>query len=102
MTKTINVSDARQQWSQLLNQVYRKESRVLVEKSAIPVAAIVSAEDLQQLQALDASRAAARAALTATRAAFQDVPDDELAREVDHAVAEVRAERRAKRHAPTA
>jgi hypothetical protein len=35
MTKTIKASDARQQFSQLLNDVFRRESWVLVEKSAI-------------------------------------------------------------------
>jgi prevent-host-death family protein len=49
MTKTIKASDARQQFSQLLNEVFREESRVVVEKSGIPVAAIIPAKDLQRL-----------------------------------------------------
>ena len=30
MTQTMKSSDARQQWSQLLNKVFRKETRVIV------------------------------------------------------------------------
>jgi prevent-host-death family protein len=43
MTKTIKASVARQQFSQLLNEVFRKEARIVVEKSGIPIAAIISA-----------------------------------------------------------
>jgi len=32
VTQTLKASDARQQWSQLFNRIYRKESRGLVEK----------------------------------------------------------------------
>ena len=45
MTKTIKASVARQQFSQLLNDVFRGKIRVVVEKSGIPVAAIISANE---------------------------------------------------------
>jgi prevent-host-death family protein len=57
MTKTIKASEARQQFSQLLNEVFRRENRVLIEKSGIPVAAIISAQDLQLLARLEAEQA---------------------------------------------
>ncbi len=53
MTQTIKATEARQQWGQLLNKVFRKETRVIVEKSGIPVAAIISAEDFQRLSNLE-------------------------------------------------
>ena len=56
ITQTLNVSDARKHFSTLVNQVARKEARVLVEKSGAPVAAIVSAEDLRRLQQFDEQR----------------------------------------------
>lgn len=96
MTKTLTVTDTRQHWSQVLTQVYRKEARVIVEKSGIPVAAIVSADDLRHLQELDAKREALRAAISATREAFSEVPDAGLAQEIDAAVVAVRRERRAR------
>ena len=89
-TKTINTSAARQQWSRLLNQVFRQELRVLVEKSGIPVAAIISTEDLARLRRFEADQAARFEALAATRAAFQDVPDEELEREVHRAFGQAR------------
>ncbi|MGI8970291.1 MAG: type II toxin-antitoxin system Phd/YefM family antitoxin [Dehalococcoidia bacterium] len=97
MTQTMKVSEARDQFSRLLNQVYRQEKRVLVEKSGIPVAAIVSAADLTRLQQLEGRRNTDFAALDAFGKAFRDVPDDELEREVASAVAEARAELRAER-----
>ena len=90
VTKTIKASEVRQQFSQLINQVFRKETRVIVEKSGIPVAAIVAAEDLARLQELEAQRQEDFRALDATRQAFKDVPDEELEEEVVKAVAKVR------------
>ncbi|MBM2812423.1 MAG: Antitoxin [Chloroflexi bacterium] len=94
MTQTINVSQARQEFSQLLNKVFRKEARVIVEKSGIPVVAIISAQDFQRLNRLEVEWDEPFKALDETRAAFQDVPDEELEREVARTLATVRAERR--------
>lgn len=101
MTQTINASKARQQWSQLLNKVFRKEARVIVEKSGIPIAAIISAEDLERLNRLDAERRRDFAVLDELRQAFKDVPPEDVEREVAKALKEVRRERRQKEE-PTA
>ena len=53
MTQTIKSSDARGQWSQIINKVARRQARVIVEKSGIPVAAIVSTQDLERLDQLE-------------------------------------------------
>jgi prevent-host-death family protein len=42
--ETINASAARQHWSELLNRVFKGETRVLVEKSGNRVAAVISAD----------------------------------------------------------
>ncbi len=94
-TKVMKASDARQQFSQVVNEVFRKEARVIVEKSGIRVAAIVSAEDLERLNQYDAQREERFKALDATREAFKDVPTEELEREVTKAIAEVRRQNRA-------
>lgn len=99
MTQTMKSSDARQQWSQLLNKVFRKETRVIVKKSGIPVAAIISPSDFERLNQLEAQRAERFQALHATREAFKDVPDEELEREVNRAFEEGRKKARAKRAA---
>jgi prevent-host-death family protein len=94
MTQTMKASQARQEFSQLLNKVFRRETRVIVEKSGIPVAAIISAQDLERLQRLDEQRKKDFAAIEAIGAAFKDVPEEGLEREVARAVREARAKRR--------
>lgn len=53
MIQTIKAYDARQHWSELLTTVFRRERRYVVEKSGIPVAAVVSMEDLARLRQLE-------------------------------------------------
>jgi prevent-host-death family protein len=102
MTQTMKISDVKNQLSRLVNAVYRKETRVLVEKAGIPVAALVSAEDLKQLARLDAERAERRRVVEAMREPFRGVPPAEIERETAQAVAEVRAEMRAERETAAA
>jgi prevent-host-death family protein len=104
MTKTIKASEARQQFSQLLNEVFRRESRVLVEKSGIPVAAIISAQDFQRLARLEAERAERFKILDEVGDAFKGVSVEEIEREVKRAITQVRQEKRQQeqRSAPTA
>jgi prevent-host-death family protein len=83
MTQTMKISDVRGQLNTLVNQVYRKETRVVVEKSGIPVAGLVSAEDLQRLEQLDRERSARFAVIDEVRATFAGVPDEEIERETD-------------------
>lgn len=99
--RTINASAARQQWSELLNKVFRRETRVVVEKSGIPVAAIIAADDLQRLMRLEAERAEDFKILEEIGTAFKEVAPEEMERAVDRAVAEARAENR-RRAAPPA
>ena len=94
-TETMKISEVKQQLNRLVNQVYRRETRIMVEKSGIPVAGIVSAEDLRRLDRLDRERAERFKVLEEFGEAFKDVPAEELEREVGRALAEVRAERRA-------
>ena len=99
MKKTVKASEARQQLPQLLNTVYRGDTRVLVERSGIPVAAIVSARDLEELTRLDQQRAEFDRALARMQEAFKDVPPEEIEQETNRIVAEVRAQLRDERTA---
>ena len=86
MTQTMNATDARQNFASILNRVFRRETRVVVEKSGIPVAAIISAEDLKRLDQLDQlerERAERFAVIDEVRKAFAGVPDEEIERETD-------------------
>ena len=97
MTQTLNVSETRQQLSQVLNKVFRRETRVIVEKSGIPVAAIISVADLERLNQLEAERAKDFAILDEIGQAFADVSPAELEREVAKAVQAARRELRKER-----
>jgi len=90
--QTMKISEVRGQFNSLVNQVFRRETRVVVEKSGIPVAAIVSAEDLRRLDRWETQRDADFAVIDEIRAAFADVSEEEIEREVDRALAKVRAD----------
>jgi prevent-host-death family protein len=92
MTQTMKISQARDEFNQLVNRVYRKETRVLVEKSGIPVAAIVSAGDLEELQKMEERRAESFKIIDKMRAAFKETPEGELEEEIDKAIADVRSD----------
>ena len=97
MTQTMKISDVKQQLNSLVNRVYRRETRVVVEKSGIPVAGLVSADDLRRLDRLDRERAERFRALDEFAAGFADQSPEAIERETAQALAEVRAEARAER-----
>lgn len=95
---TMKLTDTKQHLSQVVNQVARGETRVVVEKSGLPVVAIISAEEYRRFSAQEQEQAEKRAALfeafSRFSQAFDDVSDEELEREIATAQAEVREERR--------
>jgi prevent-host-death family protein len=98
-TQTMKISDVRTQLNTLVNRVYRNETRVLVEKSGIPVAALVSIEDLELLRHLEAKDREAWEILEAMRRPFWDVSPDEVEREAQRAADDAKASLRAEREA---
>ena len=94
MAQVMKASDVRQQWSQLLNKVFKDQTRVVVEKSGIPVAAVISAEDLDRFTQLETQRNERFKALDKMREAFQDEPTDQVEQEIEKALSEVRAQNR--------
>ncbi|HET8522550.1 MAG TPA: type II toxin-antitoxin system Phd/YefM family antitoxin [Thermomicrobiales bacterium] len=91
-TETLSVTETRERLSQLLNHVYRRETRVLVEENGVPVAAIISAEDLERLTGLEDRLADRRRILEDFGKNFAGIPAEELEREVGRALGEVRTE----------
>ena len=91
MTQTMNISEVKQQISSVVNRVYRQETRVLVEKSGIPVAAVVSTEDLARLQHLDREWEQTTQAIARLSQAFGDIPVPELEAKIDEIIADNRA-----------
>jgi len=96
VTETINATEARRSWSDLLNRVFRREARVIIEKSGIPVAAIISMREFEFFEHLKAKREQRLAVLDAISEPFEGTSPDEIELEVAKAIAEGRAENRAR------
>jgi len=103
VTLTMRVSEARQEFGELLDRVSRRETRVLVEQDGVPVAAIVSADDLEWLHEMEARREDGWQAIQEIRALNLDKTPEEVERDVAEELEAMRAERRvAERRAPAA
>ncbi len=94
MTQTLKASDVRSNWSQLLNKVFRGETEVLVEKSGIPVAAIVSAQEYQKLQQIKQRREKDLTLVNDIRASFADQTPEQITKGIKRSIEEVRSERK--------
>jgi prevent-host-death family protein len=92
-TRTMKFTEARPHLSELLNRVHDKELRLKVTKGNLPVAAIVSVEDLERLNQLDAQREREFRVFDEIGAAFADETPEQIEREVATVIAQVRANR---------
>jgi prevent-host-death family protein len=102
LIKTMKISDVKNQLSNLVKAVVSREARVLIEKHGIPVAALVSAADLERLVRLDQERAERFAVIDELREAFKHVPPEEIERETDRIIARIRTEAQAREPEPVA
>ena len=96
-TRRVGAATARQTFSQLLSDVRTGEQPVIIEKSGVPVAALVPLSMLEQERRWAEERAERRALLERLRRPFKDVAPVELEREAAAAVAAVRRGRGRKR-----
>ena len=94
VTETMAASEAKRNWSKVLNRAFSGDVRFVVQKHGIPVAGIVSANDIERLAELDARRAQDFEILDRFGRAFRDQTAEEIEEAVAQAVAEVRAENR--------
>jgi PHD/YefM family antitoxin component YafN of YafNO toxin-antitoxin module len=93
MTQIFNVTEARKRWSEVLGTVFRGRRRVILEKSGIPVAALISPEDFETYQRLLAEREARFAVIDRIRERNAGADPDQVYREVTEVVEAVRQER---------
>jgi prevent-host-death family protein len=93
-TETMSVSEARQKFSETLDRVRQEDVRVVVEKSGIPVAAVVPISVLQSDDDRERRRQEALASLREAQSGFADVPEEEIEREIAKAIEEVKQESR--------
>src|SRR3954465_2275788 len=92
--QTMKISDVKNQLSSLVNDVYRSDTRILIEKSGIPVAAIISSNDLKRYAQLEREREERFAVVDRMREAFADVSSEEIEQEATRSVAATRERRR--------
>lgn len=100
ITEVITASEARQHFAGSINKVARNEARVIVEKNGVPVAAIVPMEDLRRLERAEAEQREIEDVLEAMSKPFEGVPADEIERETERILEEIKAnDRRLRRRA---
>src|SRR5687768_7511312 len=96
-TKSMSTTAAGKALPELVRQVSRQETRVVLEENGHPVAAIVSSADLERLTQLDEAREDEWAVFDEIHARNIDRDPDEVERDVAEAIAEMRQEERSKR-----
>jgi hypothetical protein len=85
----MRISEAKSHLSTVVNDVFRRETRILVEKSGIAVSVILATSDLERLDRLDRQCAERTAPLEAFGAVLADVPAAEPQRDVNRIVTRV-------------
>jgi prevent-host-death family protein len=90
-TKTIPALEARTQLGQIMKDVQGGRVRVLVEKSGIPVVAIISADEFRRVIV---EREARFEVIDQIRRRVPSVPDHDIQRDVRTALRQVRQRRR--------
>lgn len=96
-TESLKFTEARPKLSSILDRVFRKETRIRLYKGNIPVAAIVSIRDLEELERYERRREQAFENMERISEAFRDVDSEELEMRIDEAIKQVRAEMDAER-----
>lgn len=91
-TRSMKFTELRPRLSELLNCVFGREMRIRITKGNIPVAAIVSIDDLERLERLDAQRDADFRIFDEIGAAFADQTPEQIEEQVNRAVSKVRDE----------
>jgi len=89
----MTTTDAGREFPKLVKQVSSQETRVVVEENGKPVAAIISAQDLQRFRQMEATRAERFKVIDRIQAKNRDHTPAEVERIVDEEIAAMRAER---------
>jgi prevent-host-death family protein len=95
VTQIMEIPDVKTKFSDLVAAVSRDETRVLIEKDGVLVAALVSATDLSRLRQLDRAWDERTKANESFSQAFAEVPTEEAEAQVARIIAEHRQRRQA-------
>jgi prevent-host-death family protein len=95
--RAVDVAEAGRCLAALVDEVAERKGRIVVRRDDKPVAALISAADLERLESLDRLRAEHWAFIQEIQARNADKDPDEVERDVAEAIAEARAEARAEK-----
>lgn len=95
--ESLKFTEARSQLSSIVDRVFQRKTRIRLYKGNVPVAAVVSIDDLERLERYDRERKASFEQMAKFSEAFRGVSPEELEFRVDEAIAQVRAEMDAER-----
>ena len=87
----LSADELRSDLDTALARVSRNESAMIVEQDGKPLATIVQADELERLRRLEAEWERPFAVIERMRAAFTDLSEDEIERDVADAVTRTRA-----------
>src|SRR4051812_27746355 len=82
----IAATEVGQKFGELIKKVYRHQSRVVVEKGGIPVAALVSLSDLERWTRQDEERERRFSVIDEVRQRNVDQTPEEVERDVDQEI----------------
>jgi prevent-host-death family protein len=100
-THTVETGDAQRCFDDLVDEVKKPRTRVVVQREGKIVAALVSAADFEYLEHTDRQRAEHFKLIQEIQARNADKDPKEAERDIAEAIAEMRAEERAKKAAAT-
>lgn len=95
--ETLPIAEVAERLSHLVDDVAVHSKNIAIEKEGVPVAVIISMDDWQELRQRNDQIQRRRHVLEMMREPFRGVSAEEIERETDKAVAEVRAEMKAER-----
>lgn len=76
-----------------IEQVIHSEARIMVQKDGVALAVLISVADLDELQQLESERDRDFAVLEEIRETFKDIPAEEIEREAEISIQNMRLER---------
>lgn len=93
----VDVKGARVLFDEMLSASGRVDSRIVIERDGVPIGVLIPTEDLRVLARLDEEIAEDLRLFAEMGKGFEGVSEEEIEREVFKALAEVDAERAARR-----
>jgi prevent-host-death family protein len=96
MRRTVSAQAARQRLGELLEGVFYRGDEVVIERAGKPMGVVISP---QRYAAIEAARERFWSAIDEIREQNRGVDPEQVERDVEAAIAEVRRERRARREA---